>query len=556
MNAPLRHGLLLLASTMVYSNTLANGFAQDDDIYILQNHAVTAYSFTELFSPNYFSHVFRPLTFLTLSANWFLGGAHPFAYHLINLLLHSVVTLLVYLLLQSLLEPLPEARTIAFAAALLFAIHPIHTEAVTGIVGRSEMLAAGFLVAAWLLHLRERHLSALLCFSCALLAKESAIVFLPLLFICDYARRRLQPVLCYISFAGITLLYLGTYWKAQGGRFATVIPFLDNPLFNLPASLRILNGLRVAWKYLGLHFYPAALSCDYSYTAITLYANGRLVGAALASAGIVFLWGWAVFRHHAKWAVASTIYLVGFAVTSNLFFPIGTIMGERLAYLPSVGFCLLVALLWKRLESFQPRLAWALLIMVLAALSLRTVLRNRDWHDNFTLYSAALQVVPGSAKMHNGIGVEYARRGELNSARREFETALAIYPAYPEALESFGLLESITGKDQESRRHLEAALALAQKGSVNYNFAVANLASQYIKLGENDLALKLLDQDILDSPTYARAWANRAVVRYKSGRPSEARSDAQTALRLDPENSQARALLSLLNASSPATPSN
>jgi len=82
---------------------------------------------------------------------------------------------------------------------------------------------------------------------------------------------------------------------------------------------------------------------------------------------------------------------------------------------------------------------------------------------------------------------------------------------------------------------------------------VVNLAAQYIKLGQNDNALKLLDQDIIDSPSYARAWANRAVIRYKYGQSASARSDAQTALHLDPANPQAQAVLSLLNSSDPLT---
>ncbi len=553
MKERMRLALLLSAAALVYGNTLQNGFAQDDEIYILQNHAVTGHALRELFAPNYFSHVFRPLSFVTFSCNWLVAGAHPFGYHLVNLLLHAVVTLLVYLLLQFLLESSPQASTLAFTAALLFAVHPIHTEAVAGIVGRSELLAAGFLLTAWLMHLRDRHLLTLLCFALALLAKESAVVFLPLVLICDYARGRLKPRLLYVSIAGMTTLYLATFWKLQGSRFGTVIPFLDNPLAGLPAGLRILNALRVGWKYLGLHVYPAALSSDYSYAAITLYSNGRTLWAVVATAFVLALWLWALYTRRAAWAVAGAIYLVGFAVTANLLFPIGTIMGERLAYLPSIGFFLLVALIWTPLEKCRPALAWAVLIIALAALSVRTVARNRDWRDDFTLCSAALLVVPDSAKMHNGIAVQYAGRGELDTARLEFQTALGIYPNYPEALESFGLLESSVGHDQESRQLLERALSLAQKGSVKYNFAVVNLAAQYIKLGQNDNALKLLDQDIIDSPSYARAWANRAVIRYKYGQSASARSDAQTALHLDPANPQAQAVLSLLNSSDPLT---
>ena len=124
MKERMRVALLLSAAALVHGNTLHNGFAQDDEIYILQNHAVTGHALRELFAPNYFSHVFRPLSFVPFSCNWLVAGARPFGYHLVNLLLHAVVTVLVYLLLQYLLESSPQASTLAFTAALLLPYIP------------------------------------------------------------------------------------------------------------------------------------------------------------------------------------------------------------------------------------------------------------------------------------------------------------------------------------------------------------------------------------------------------------------------------------------------
>jgi len=378
MREQFRIALLVTAAALVYANTLFNGFAQDDEIYILQNHAVTTFVFRELFAPNYFSHVFRPLTFLTFAGNWLISGTHPFSYHLANLLLHVLVTLLVYFLLKTLLQFQSHTATLAFAAALLFAVHPLHTEAVAAIVGRSELLAAAFLLAAWLLHMGNRNLLSVLLFALAMLTKESAIVFLPLVVITDFVLRRLKPAVRYVSFLIAAALYLAAYWRLQGGHFSTVITFLDNPLVNLPRGLRIMNALRVAWKYAGLHVYPSALSCDYSYTAITLYSNWRALWPVVATALVLALWIWSIYTRRASWAVAGAIYIVGFSVTANVLFPIGTIMGERLAYLPSIGFCLAAAILWDQFQRFRPTLAWIFLITILAALSVRTVVRNRD----------------------------------------------------------------------------------------------------------------------------------------------------------------------------------
>src|SRR5205085_6497923 len=126
---------------------------------------------------------------------------------------------LVYLLLETVLQSSPNGKIIAFAAALLFAVHPIHTEAVASVSGRAELLACAFLLTAWILHLRDHQISALICFVLALLSKESAVVFLPLVALGDYARQKWKPISRYLPIAVVTLLYLGALWKVQGGRF-------------------------------------------------------------------------------------------------------------------------------------------------------------------------------------------------------------------------------------------------------------------------------------------------------------------------------------------------
>jgi Tfp pilus assembly protein PilF len=559
MNERMRVALLLAVSLLVYGNTVMNSFAFDDDAYILHNPAVTNLSARGIFAPattNSILRFFRPVTFGTYALNWAAGSMHPFGYHLFNLLLHALVTLLLFLVLKKLLENMQQGATIAFAAALLFAVHPIHAEAVAWIVGRAELLAAAFLLAAWLLHLQDRPIPVLACFFLALLSKESAIAFLPLALVGDYARGKLKPLSRYAWVAGVAALFVALLWKMQGGHLGEKdVNFLDNPLANLPAGLRILNALLVAWKYVGLHVYPATLSCDYSYNAIILYANWRHMALpAVAAALVLVLWIWAVWTRRGAWVLAGAIYLAGFAATANILVPTRTIMGERLAYLPSAGFCLLVALIWVRLENHQPSLAWAVLAILVAVLATRTVVRNRDWKDNFTLFSAAVQAVPGSAKMHLDLGGEYMKRDQLDEARREFHIALRIYPDYPEAMELYGLAESRTGHNQGSRQLLEKALSMTQKDLPDYDFRAVNLAAQLMKMGENEAALKLLNEEIVTSPGSPRAWSNRAVIRYGRGEMVLARTDAQNALRLDPTNTQAQNLLKLLSAPASTAP--
>jgi len=551
----MRVALLLAVAMLVYGNTLLNSFTFDDDPYILHNPTITNLSVSGLFHPTRASNVFRPVTFATFALNLAAGGAHPFGFHLLNLLLHAVVTLLLYLVLRKLLESVEQGTTLAWVAALLFAVHPIHTEAVASIVGRFELLAVGFLLAAWLLHLRDLPVLALVCFVLALMSKESSVAFVPLVLAGDYACGKLKPLSRYGWMAGVAAAYLALLWKVQGGRFGPrIINFLDNPLVWLPRSLRILNAMRIAWKYVGLHVYPATLSCDYSYNAILLYAGWRYTAPAVIAALLMLaLWIWTLWTRRNAWFLAGAIYLAGFAATANLLVPTGTIMGERLAYLPSAGFCLLAALLWLQLENYQRRVAWAVLAIVVVALATRTVIRNQDWRDNITLFSAGVRAVPGSAKMHFGLGGEYTNRGELQAALPELQTALRIYPDYPEAMEFSGIVESQLGHDQAARQFFEKGLALTPRDNPAYDFRSVNLAAQLMKLGENDAALKLLDEEIANSPGYSRAWSNRAVIRFRRGELTSAHDDAQNALRLDPGNGQALNLLNLLRAPAPFT---
>lgn len=549
MSEKTRIAILLAVAALVYGNTLLNQFAFDDEAYIVRNHYVTAPSLRGFFTPPKSTNVFRPVSFASFAADWKITGGKPISFHATNLLLHAIVTLLLYLVFRRLLESAPHGSNIAFAAALLFAVHPIHTEAVAWATGRSELLAAAFVLAAWLLHLEDWPLLSLLCFALALLSKESAVELLPLALIGDYLRGQFKPALRYVAMLGVCLCYVPLLWVVQGGRFGEVgVNFADNPLYTVPSLWRILNALRIAWKYVALQVYPATLSCDYSYNAIVLYMKWwPMLPAVLATVAVIILWIWALWKRKTVWALAGAIYLAGFAVTANVLLPIGTAMGERLAYLPSAGFCLLIAAIWIVLERRRSQFAWSLLVLLLLALGLRTWVRNRDWYDNLTLFSSAVQAVPGSTKAHGDLGAAYFYTGRLEDAKKELQLALRIYPDIPENIAFYGLVESRLGNDDEALRQMKKALAISNRINLNYDFIAVNLAVQLMKMQKDDDAMHVLNDEIATSPEYARAWSNRAVIWYRHGEMTPARADVQAALRLDPSNAQALQLLSALN---------
>jgi len=556
MKERLLTGLLLAAAVLVYGNTLVNRFAMDDELYIMRNAQVTDPSLHGLFSPNPVSTVFRPVAFATLALNWALSGTESLSYHLMNLLLHAGATWLLYILLQELLGSSSEGKTAAFAAALLFAVHPIHTEAVAWAVGRAELLAAGFLFAGWILHLRDRPIASLACFALAMLSKESAVAFLPLVLLGDYALGKWKPGFRYALFAGLTVSYLGLLWIVQGGRFGPAeIPAFDNPLAHLPPAWRILNASRVAWKYVALQIYPAVLSCDYSFNQIPVYRDWRhTLPAALGFAAAAGAWIWAVWKRQAGWAIAGGIYFAGFAATANILVPTGTIMGERLAYLPSAGFCLLLALGWSWLRQRKEILAWGLLAAIVLVLSARTVLRNRDWKDDFALYSSAVRAVPNDAKMHSNLAGQYFTRDQLDLAAREYLIALRINPDSPDALASYAALELRQGHYEDAGRMMEKALSMSGRNNLNYDFMVVTFAAILMKTNHADGALEYLNREIGEAPAYGLAWSTRAELHYQQGERAAARTDAETALRLNLADTQAADVLRRLEGSAPSAP--
>ena len=202
-----------------------------------------------------------------------------------------------------------------------------------------------------------------------------------------------------------------------------------------------MNAVRVAWKYVALQLYPAVLSCDYSYNQIPMYRDWRhTLPAAIAAAAVLSAWLWALAKRKSEWILAGGIYLAGFATTANILIPTGTIMGERLAYLPSAGFCLLVAIVWTHLftgaqlrqRQQTQTIAAALVVLAVVALGARTVVRNRDWKSNLTLFAAAVQAAPGSAKAHTNLGSAYMNEKQWGPARAQFEAVLRIYPEDPD----------------------------------------------------------------------------------------------------------------------------
>jgi tetratricopeptide (TPR) repeat protein len=218
--------------------------------------------------------------------------------------------------------------------------------------------------------------------------------------------------------------------------------------------------------------WPQWLSSDYSFDVIPVVRNGadpRLWAAALFTLGLLGLFVWGC-RHSRLIAIAVATWILFLLPTSNLFFAIGTVMGERLAYLASLGGCLALghlgaSLVVPRADGLSARTRLAVLIallsLLLLSLSVRTIVRNPAWRDNATLTRADARTYPRSAKLQAGAGIALFVQDELGATEEAFRRAVEIYPDYGQIQYNLGVMLSNRGANEEAIEHLSRALLIA-----------------------------------------------------------------------------------------------
>lgn len=453
---PRRPFLWLLGAFLVPNlGVLICGFVLDDLPLLVENEKLHSLRrLPEIWTSGYWPDragltLYRPLTQTLWACLWTASGGTAAAFHGFNLLAGAAVVVLAYELLSKL-----AGRTCGFVGALLFAVLPIHTEATASVVGSAELLAGGLGLAALLAYERRSRASALALLALAIAAKESAaavaILAVALAFLDDRWRRPRRQAIADGGAAGIVVL-LALWVRSAVAAGPSFIPPIDNPMALVSPFRRALTALWVQVLYVQKSLVPVTLSADYSYKEIPLVMGLQDVrawaGLLLAVAALLAAWRWQEGR------TGITIYALLFAPAANLLFPIGTMMGERLAYLPSLGLCLLGALLLTKVR--RPLPALTAIVLLYAG---RTAVRNLDWRNADTFYPRLVETSPGSAKAHYFLGALLASRGHDQAAVDAYDRAVAIFPAYSEAFHNRGNALARLGRREEAAESFRACL--------------------------------------------------------------------------------------------------
>jgi Tfp pilus assembly protein PilF len=522
LTLPLRRGTLALlisaAAVLPYLNSLGNELTFDDLFVVRNNPAVRDGSLHDVVTWVYDPGGYRPLTMLTYAANARLGGDVP-GFHGVNVGLHALTSVAVFFLARRLL-----GSVAATAAALLFAVHPIHTEAVTSIVGRAELLACLLAVGSLLAFLHAEQAgtgsrfwrgASLLLFAGAVLAKESAFTAIPLIAVVHaWTADRLQPrrlAALLLPYAAVAGAYLGLRLLVVGALGIPTRPdFLDNPLAHATAGVRLRTATIILWDYLSLLVLPWQLSADYSFDQVALatspldwrFLTAFGVLAALA-AGLL-----AAARRAPELLLATCFTFVPLALTANVLFPIGTIKAERLLYMPSIGICLAAGWLVARSGKQHWFAATAALGIVIAVFGARTWVRNRDWRDSLTLFTATVAASPRSAKAHHNLAVALHMAGRTEEALRRYRESFRIFP---------------------------------------WAGAACAVGREYEALGASDEALSWYEHGVGLDWSHVPCHVDAGGLHYRQGRLTSAEAALRTAVQQDPGSAQARVNLAILS---------
>ncbi len=496
-----------------YLTALRGEFVRDVPLLISRNmallgtHEWLAWFLRDFYwgSVNMDVTLYRPLTILSFLVQLRTTGLSPFPFLLGNVLLHAGVSWLVFRLGARLV-----GRLAAFVGAVIFAVHPLHTEAVAYIMGRSDLLAALFALAACLGYLRatdpaERRpgwwsAGAVGAYLAALFSKEH-VALLPLWFgLAWLIERPRRPSRYAMSIMAGSGLAFGVFLLLRAHALARVPPpelelqrFIFNQAAVVTMPFRWLTAAAVVARYALLFAWPGPLSADYSYAVIQASTG---IGMAEAVGIVLILAVLAGIGVAARWAPGLALALaltpITFVLVSNIPFAIGTVMAERLTYLPSVGVTLLLGWLaarvslpeelrrwvapsapsppWARSGMERPEAwpGWALtcgLISLTVTFGARTLVRNLDWKDDYTLAASSLRVSPRSVLILTALSNLEALRGNHGRAIELAQEALKIYPKYVRAWSALIQARMLRGEFAQALEEIQRAMQVAPQNA-------------------------------------------------------------------------------------------
>ncbi|MFT3908026.1 MAG: tetratricopeptide repeat protein [Ferruginibacter sp.] len=497
--------IVFIFSFGLYFNTVLNEYALDDGIVITDNQ-FTKKGFagvSEILSNESFAGLpgvstelsggrYRPLSIATFAMEYGIFGPKPSVSHLINALLYGFLCVLLFYFLREYV--FRNNASAAFIATLIFAVHPLHTDVVSNIKGRDEVLCLLLLLISLITYLKyfEKRKTGLLVVSLiayflSLLAKENGITFIavvPLVIYFFMNKKFNESLKTMIPFVLVFTAYLLIRLKITGLHSVETQEVMNAPFILATGSEAFATKLMILGKDLWMLVFPHPLSFDYSYNQIPYvnFTDWKCILSILINAALVFL-AIKLFNKKHMISFAILFYYITLSITTNFVFDVGSPFNERFLFQPSIGFAIAIAFLLNYLGTIKPgnpllkTVSIAIFVFIIAAGSIKTFMRNFEWKNNDSLFIADVVHTPNSAKTNNFTGVAWLKKTETekDSAKREvyfekaipyFNQALKVHPDFADAYIDLGNIYAQQGKLEKAKEVLMKAKAIYATNNV------------------------------------------------------------------------------------------
>lgn len=605
--------LIVAYAFILYGNTISNGYSLDD-MYVTGKNPLThegLKAIPEIFTSYYINlnaeeggqhnYGYRPITKATFAVEWEFFGENPHISHFINVLLYALTGVILFFLLRRLLSKYH--ALFPFLIVMLFMAHPSHTEVVASLKNREELLS--FLGALLSLHFflkfydngkKLNILWGVLFLTFGFLSKANVVTFLAVIplvvyFFTDVNLRKMIPVVALLILALIAASLLPRIFLGETTRS---VQYIENPLLlGAPFAERLGTAMMVLLFYLKKLVFPHPLGFYYGFNMIpvTGLANPLVWASFIFHLGIFAFAIWKIREKHLL-SFAILFYLINISPFSNLLSMPTGIVADRFLYIASLGFA--IALVFGIFRIFgkalpgpevpQKAMAYVLLISVAIAIpaTAKTIIRNRDWKDELTLFAADMPYLENSAKanfiyatnlrssvverLKSGVPADRVMK-DAEICIRHFRQATKVYPAYADAWNNLGesyllilnmpdsaiqYFEKATehnpefaaafynlgytyqamNQPEEATRYYEKALEL-----LPYEIkTMSNLARAYHDAGETEKAIALNHDIITLEPGLDLPYINLGTYAMRRGETEQALSYFEQAIALNPNN--------------------
>jgi len=495
---------LVLALLLTYWNSLSGDFLYDDEFLIQKNQVVQnisllpkAFITSSTYGSGGTDSFYRPIQILSYGLIHHLFGLNPIAFHAFNLLLHMINTILIFFFSLSLLKRVQtnEPLLISFLTALVWGLHPIHTEAVSYISATADPLHFLFGLLFLLFSLSSKWSQkglGLTFLTLALLSKEASVTFpglllAALLFNKWTSSKEVSTLSVFWQVLPSLLLSL-LYAALRSGPLDFDQSFTFYSAENLYTNsilIRAYTGLAALSDYLQLWFWPSHLQIDREFGVYVQWSHFKVIIGILLC--LLSLATFAQFRKRPLLVFIVLWFWAYHSLHTGVVLPLNSIFLEHWMYVPSfalsLGSFFAISMLTSKLHALSKPLLITLGMVWAVALSVKTFTQNKVWASPIRLYNHILEGSPNIARVHNNLAMAYSDRGERSLAEKHYLKSIEIQDIYPQVRHNLGLLYLREGKTDLGLSQLKRAIEIDPKFYPSYIY----LEKAYESLGETRL---------------------------------------------------------------------